>query len=316
MPGPRTFVEPSSPGCVNACQDHGAEKSVTSSPPVGVLSTGSATRNPIVVIQPSKGLFHLDLAAVWQYRELLYFLIWRDVKVRYKQTILGAAWAILQPLMTMVIFTVIFGKLAKMPSDGFPYPIFVYTALLPWTYFAQAIGRSSGSLVRSANLLRKVYFPRLIIPISAALSPLVDFSIAFVVLVGMMVWFGVSPTWGILALPLLLILALLTALSISLFLSALDVKYRDVGHTIPFLVQLWMFASPVAYSVGLVPENWRVLYSLNPLVGVIEGFRWALLGKESPDFGVMAVSTAIVLALLLGGTIYFKQMERTFGDVA
>jgi lipopolysaccharide transport system permease protein len=269
----------------------------------------------VIVVQPSGGLFHLDLGAIWQYRELLYFLIWRDVKVRYKQTVIGAAWAILQPLMTMVIFTVIFGKLAKMPSDGFPYPIFAYTALLPWTYFAQAIGRSGESLVRSANLIRKVYFPRLIVPISAALAPLVDFSIAFIVLVGMMVWFGAAPTWGILALPLFLLLALMTALSASLFLSALHVKYRDVGHTIPFLVQLWMYASPVAYPVSLVPENWRLLYSLNPLVGVIEGFRWALLGHESPDFGVIAASTVMVVALLLGGTVYFKQMERTFADV-
>lgn len=282
---------------------------------IGEGAAGSVTPIPMVVVEPHKGLFHLDLGAVWQYRELLYFLIWRDVKVRYKQTLIGAAWAILQPVMTMVIFTVIFGKLAKMPADGFPYPIFAYTALLPWTYFAQAIGRSGESLVRSANLIRKVYFPRLIVPISAALAPLVDFSIAFTVLLGMMVWFGATPTWGIMALPLFLLLAFMTALSVSLFLSALHVKYRDVGHTIPFLVQLWMYASPVAYSVSLVPENWRLVYSLNPLVGVIEGFRWALLGKESPDFGIMAVSTAMIVALLFGGIVYFKRMERTFADV-
>ena len=270
---------------------------------------------PTVAIKPSASLFHLDLQAVWQYRELLYFLIWRDVKIRYKQTILGAAWAILQPLMTMVVFTVIFGTFANIPSDGLPYPIFTYTALLPWHYFSQAISRSGDSLVSSANLISKVYFPRLIVPIAAALAPLVDFALAFVLLLGMMVWFGIFPTWGVLALPLFLLLALMTALAVSLFLSAMNVKYRDVRHTIPFLVQFWMYASPVAYPVSLVPEKWRLLYGLNPMVGVIDGFRWALLGKSSPDFGPMAVSAAVVLALLLGGIVYFKRMERIFADV-
>jgi lipopolysaccharide transport system permease protein len=235
--------------------------------------------------------------------------------VRYKQTVIGAGWAVLQPLMTMVIFTVIFGNFAKIPSDGLPYPVFTYTALLPWTFFAQGITRGGGSLVSNAGLIRKIYFPRLIVPIAATVAPLVDFAVAFVVLLGMMVWFGIAPTWGVLALPLFLLLALMTALAVDLFLSALDVKYRDVGHTIPFLVQFWMYASPVAYSVSLVPENWRLFYSLNPLVGVIEGFRWALLGKASPDFGVMAVSALVVMALLLCGIVYFKQMERTFADV-
>jgi lipopolysaccharide transport system permease protein len=267
------------------------------------------------VIKPSRGLFHLDLQAVWQYRELLYFLVWRDVKIRYKQTILGAVWAILQPLMTMVIFTVIFGTFAKVPSDDLPYSIFAYTALLPWQYFSQAISRSGESLVTSANLIRKVYFPRLIVPIAATLAPLVDFAIAFVILLGMMVWFGITPTWGLLALPLFLLLAFLSALAVSLFLSALNVKYRDVRHTIPFLVQFWMYASPVVYPVSLVPEKWRLLYGLNPMVGVIDGFRWALLGKASPNFESMAVSTVVVLALLLGGIVYFKRMERTFADV-
>jgi lipopolysaccharide transport system permease protein len=268
----------------------------------------------MVVVQPRNGLFQLDLGAVWQYRELLYFLIWRDVKVRYKQTVIGAGWAIFQPLMTMVVFTAVFGNFAKIPSDGLPYPIFVYTALLPWTYFAQAINRGGNSLVSNANLIRKTYFPRLIMPIASAVAPLVDFAIAFVILLSMMGWFGIAPTWGVLALPLFLLLALLTALAVTLFCSALDVKYRDIGHAIPFLVQLWMYASPVAYPVSLIPESWRLLYSLNPLVGVIEGFRWALLGKESPDFVAMAVSTVIVMALFLGGIIYFKQMERTFAD--
>jgi len=268
-----------------------------------------------IIIRPGGGLFHLELKAIWDYRELLYFLIWRDVKVRYKQTAIGAGWAIFQPLMTMIIFTVVFGNFAQIPSDGLPYPIFTFTALLPWNYFAQAIGRSGVSLVGSANLISKVYFPRLIIPLAAAVAPLVDFAIAFVILLAMMAWFGIAPTWGVLALPLFLLLALATALSVGLWLSALDVRYRDVGHTIPFVVQIWMYASPVAYPLSLVPERWRLLYSLNPMAGVIEGFRWALLGKGDPDFAVMTASAVVVMALLLGGIVYFRQMERTFADV-
>jgi lipopolysaccharide transport system permease protein len=279
------------------------------------ISSALTGIQPTVVIQPRRGLLDLDLQAVWCYRELLYFLTWRDVKVRYKQTVIGAAWALLQPLMTMVIFTVIFGQFAKIPSDGFPYPVFAYTALLPWHFFAQAISRSGMSLVHSANLISKVYFPRLIVPIAAALGPFVDFAVAFIVLLGMMAWFHIMPTWGVLALPLFMLLALLTALAVCLFLSALNVKYRDVGHTIPFLVQFWMYASPVAYPVSLIPDEWRLLYSLNPMVGVIEGFRWALLGKTSPDFVVIVVSTMAVIVLLFGGVIYFRQMERIFADV-
>ncbi|MGH2361172.1 MAG: ABC transporter permease [bacterium] len=275
----------------------------------------SATITPTVVIESRKGLFHPDFGALWQYRELLYFLVWRDIKVLYKQTAIGASWALLQPLMTMIIFTVVFGNFAKIPSDGLPYPIFAYAALLPWTYFAQAIGRGGTSLVADARLISKVYFPRLIVPISAAVAPLVDFAIAFVLLLGMMVWFGITPTWGVLALPLFLLLAVVTALAVGLWLSALNVRYRDVGHAIPFLIQFWMYASPVAYPVSLVPDRWRLLYSLNPMAGVIEGFRWALLGNKSPDFIVMTISTTAVLALLLGGLLYFKSMERTFADV-
>lgn len=270
---------------------------------------------PTVVIQRSKGLFHLDLWAVWEYRELLYFLVWRNVKVRYKQTVIGAGWVILQPLLTMVIFTVVFGNFAKIPSDGLPYPIFAYTALLPWNYFAQAMQRSGSGLVTNANLISKVYFPRLIIPLASVLTPIVDLLWSFLVLLGLMVWFGVSPTWGVLALPLFLLLAMMTALAVSLWLSPLHVKYRDVGYAIPFLTQIWMYASPVVYPVSLVPEPWRLLYSLNPMAGVIEGFRWALLGKSSPDLGVMAVSAATVVALLFGGIVYFKRAERTFADV-
>jgi lipopolysaccharide transport system permease protein len=255
------------------------------------------------------------LGGVYRYRELLYFLVWRDVLVRYKQAAIGVAWVVLQPLLTMVVFTVIFGQFAKLPSDGLPYPIFSFTALLPWNYFAQAISRSGISLVSNANLISKIYFPRLIVPISGALGPLVDFAISFVILLGMMVWYGIAPTWGVLALPFFTLLAVVTAVAVSLYLSALNVKYRDVGHAIPFLVQFWMYASPVVYSVNIIPQKWRLLYSLNPMVGVIEGFRWALLGKERPDFAVMAVGVVVASVLLLGGLIYFKRTERFFADI-
>ena len=283
------------------------------------LSEGDATSRtaaePPLLIGPRKGWLDLDLRSIYRYRELLYFLVWRDVKVRYKQASIGTAWAILQPLMTMLIFTMVFGYFAKMPSDGLPYPIFAYTALLPWNYFAQAINLSSGSVVRNAALVNKVYFPRLITPIAATITPLVDFAVAFVILMGMMPWYGITPTWGVVTLPLFLLLALLTALAVCLFLSALNVQYRDVGYAIPFLVQFWMYASPVVYSIRSVPEKWRALYSLNPMVGVIEGFRWALLGKEHPDFAAMTVSTLAILALLFGGLVYFRRMEQTFADV-
>jgi len=272
-------------------------------------------QGPMVVVGPKKGLFHLDLPSVWQYRELLYFLIWRDVKIRYKQTVIGAAWAVLQPLMTMLIFAVIFGKFARIPSDGSPYPIFAYVALLPWTYFAQAIDRSGTSLVGNPELISKVYFPRLIMPIAAALAPLVDFAIAFTLLLGMMLWFRTPATWAVLALPLFLLLALMTALAVSIFLSALNVRYRDVRHAIPFLVQFWMYASPVAYPVSLVPEKWRLLYGLNPMTGVIEGFRWALLGTQNLDVRLIAASAVVVMAFFLGGVVYFNQAEQTFADV-
>jgi lipopolysaccharide transport system permease protein len=270
---------------------------------------------PSIIVQPHRGLFNIDFRILWYYQELFYFLIWREVKIRYKQTALGVAWAIFQPLLTMGIFTAIFGTFVKVPSDGLPYPVFAFAALLPWTYFAEALSRSSGSLVGDANLIRKVYFPRLIIPLAAVASPLVDFSWAFFLLLIMMAWYEITPTWGIVALPGFLLLALLTALAVGLWLSALNVRYRDIRHTIPFLVQIWMYASPVAYSLNLVPEGWRVVYALNPLVGVIEGFRWALLGKDIPAFGVMIVSMSVVVLLLLGGMVFFQRMERTFADI-
>ncbi len=285
---------------------------------VAETTTGLSSRAddvPAIVIRPSRGLFSLQLHELWEYRELLYFLTWRDIKVRYKQTALGAAWAILQPVMAMVVFTVFFGNFAKIPSDGVPYPIFAYTALLPWNLFANALGRATTSVVGSAHLISKVYFPRLIVPLSATVSGIVDFAIAFVILLGMMMWFGFTPTMSVLALPLFLLLALLTALAVGLWLTALDVKYRDVHYAIPFFIQLWMFASPVVYPVSLVPAKWRALYSLNPMAGVIEGFRWALLGKESPHFGVIGVSAVAVALLLFAGLVYFKRMERTFADV-
>jgi homopolymeric O-antigen transport system permease protein len=270
---------------------------------------------PTIVIEPRKSLLHLDLKAIWEYRELLYFLVWRDLKVRYRQTLIGAGWAILQPLMTMVVFTAVFSTFAKIPSDGLPYPIFTYSALLPWNLFASSLTRGGTSVVGNSQLISKIYFPRLILPLSGILSPIVDFAISFVILLVMMIWFGTFATWGVLALPLFLLLALLTALAVGLWLSALNVRYRDVGHAIPFLIQLWMFSSPIAYPISLIPEKWRMLYSLNPMVGVIEGFRWALLGNESPDFGVMVVSAVMVFALLIPGIVYFKHTERTFADV-
>jgi lipopolysaccharide transport system permease protein len=270
---------------------------------------------PTFVIQPPRGLGSLDVAALWEYRELLYFLVWRDVKVRYKQTFIGASWAIFQPAMTMAIFTVVFGNFAKIPSDGLPYAVFAYTALLPWTYFSTALSRSGTGLVSNANLITKVYFPRLIIPLASVIAPAVDFLFAFLLLLGLMAWFGIVPTWGILVLPLFFLLAMITALAIGLWLAPLNARYRDVGHTIPFVTQFWMFASPVVYPVSLIPESWRLLYSLNPMVGVIEGFRWALLGKGDTDFSPMLVSVAVVLVLLVGGVVFFKRMERTLADV-
>jgi len=279
------------------------------------LAAGNTQRKPTVVISPLKGLFQLDLRNVWHHREMFYFLVWRDVILRFKQTVIGGAWVILQPVITMVIFTMIFGNLAKIPSDGVPYPIFAFSALLPWSYFAAALARSSSSVVNNSNLVTKIYFPRLLIPLAASVGPLVDLIFSFLFLLVLMAWFKIAPTWGLLALPFFLALAVMTALAVGLWSSALNVRYRDVGTIIPFIIQVWMYASPVAYPVSLVPEKWRLLYSLNPMVGVIEGFRWALLGRGSLDLVMMAVSSAVVSILLLGGIVYFKRMEQTFADV-
>ena len=270
---------------------------------------------PTIIIRPSQGWIALKLRDLWEYRELLYFLVWRDIKVRYKQTALGAAWAIIQPFFSMVVFSIFFGKHAKMPSDGIPYPIFAFSALVPWTFFANGLAQSANSLVDSANLIRKVYFPRLTIPIANVLSGLVDFTIAFVVLLGMMFWYGVVPTGRIVWLPLFLLLALVTALAVGLWLSVLNVEYRDVRYTIPFLTQFWMYATPVVYPSSLLSEPWRTIYGLNPMVGVIEGFRWALLGTKTAPGPMIAVSAGAALILLIGGAYYFRRMEKTFADV-
>ena len=272
--------------------------------------------NPAIIhIRPSRGLFAMDLGELWSYRELLYFLVWRDVKVRYKQTAIGATWAMLQPLMTMIVFTLIFRNIGGVPSDGLPYPIFAFTALLPWNLFASALNRSVTSIVSQSNLISKVYFPRLLVPISSTISALVDFAVGFVILAAMMLWFGIVPSWKLVFLPLFVFLALNAVVAVGLWLSAINVKYRDVGHAIPFLVQIWMFASPVAYPISVIPEKWRFLYELNPMVGVIEGCRWAILGNGAPNFTVIYISTAVVTTFLFFGIIYFKRMEETFADV-
>jgi len=270
---------------------------------------------PVIVIKPSRGWIALKLNELWEYRELLYFLIWRDIKVRYKQTVLGAAWAIIQPFFTMVVFSLFFGRLAKMPSDGIPYPIFAYAALVPWTFFANGLSQSSNSLVGSANLIKKVYFPRMVVPISSVISGAVDFVLAFIVLVGMMLVYGIFPTINIIWLPFLLLLTFVTALGVGLWLSAMNVQFRDVRYTVPFLTQFWLFATPIAYPSSLLSEPWRTLYGINPMVGVVEGFRWALLGTDTAPGPIIIVSSLVALVLLVGGTFYFRRMEKTFADV-
>lgn len=266
------------------------------------------------VIQPSSGWSPPDLGELWRYRELLYFLIWRDVKVRYKQTVLGASWAVLQPFLTMVVFSLFFGNLAGIPSDGVPYPVFSYAALVPWTFFAHGLTQSAESLVVSQNLLKKVYFPRLAIPAGTILAGGVDFVIAFVVLLGMMAFYGITPTGAVVWIPALLLLALVTSLGVGLWVSALNVLYRDVGYIVPFIVQLWLFATPIAYPSSMLPEPWRTLYGLNPMAGVVEGFRWALLGTETAPGPIVAVSAVAAVVILVGGGFYFRRMERTFAD--
>ncbi len=265
-------------------------------------------------IEPSRGWVSLRLSEVWEYRELLWFLTMRDIRVRYKQTVLGAAWAILQPLLTMVLFSVFFGRLAKMPSDGIPYPIFCYAAMAPWSFFANGLAQSSNSLVGSANLITKVYFPRLTIPLASVASGLIDFGLAFLVLLGMMWHYGTWPGREVIWLPLLLMLALVTALGAGLWLSALNVQFRDVKYVVPFIVQFWMLATPIAYPSSLLSGGWRIIYGLNPMAGVVEGFRWALLGSRSSPGPLVVASAGAAVLLLISGAFYFRRMERTFAD--
>ena len=268
-----------------------------------------------IVIEPPKGWAPIELREIWSYRELLFFLTWRDVKFRYKQTALGVAWAILQPVLTMVIFSVIFGNLAKLPSGGIPYPVFTYTALLPWQLFAFALASSSNSLVGNQSLISKVYFPRLVIPFSSVMAGVLDFGVSFLVLMGMMVFYNIQLSAIILTLPFFILLAVVSALAVGLWLSALNVQYRDVRYAIPFLTQFWMYATPIAYSSELIPEKWRWLYSLNPMTGVVEGFRWALLGESSLDVFSLGISAIVIVALLISGLYYFKRLEATFADI-
>jgi lipopolysaccharide transport system permease protein len=276
----------------------------------------------ILVLRPSRGWSALNLIDLWRYRELIYFLIWRDVKVRYKQTALGASWAIIQPFVTMVVFTILFGNLAKMPSDGIPYPLFSYTGLLPWGLFTKALSDAGRSMITNRSMITKVYFPRLAIPLASVLSGLVDFALAFVVLIGMILFYNYNPnleyqvvlTPAILTLPLFLVLALITSLGVGLWLSALNVQYRDINYIIPFLTQFWLFITPIAYPASMIPEKWQLLYALNPMAGVVEGFRWALLGADTAPGPMVAVSALIAVILMVTGLYYFRRMERTFAD--
>jgi len=268
-----------------------------------------------ITIKPTSGWSALNLKDLWLYRELVYFLTWRDLKVRYKQTLLGASWAIMQPFLTMVVFSIFFGDLANVPSDGVPYPIFSYVALIPWTLFSKALQDASRSLVANRHMITKVYFPRMILPLASVLAGVVDFMLAFVVLLGMMVFYRITPTANTWMLPLFLLLAIITAIGVGLWLSALNVLYRDINYVLPFLTQFWMFLTPIAYPASMIPERWRVLYALNPMTGVVEGFRWALLGTGQPPGLMTAVSALVALVLLITGMFYFKRMERLFADM-
>jgi lipopolysaccharide transport system permease protein len=277
-------------------------------------STELARAPEIIYIKPSTGLTALNLRDLWIYRELVLFMIWRDIKVRYKQTLLGASWAVIQPILTMLVFNFIFGTIAKVPTEGIPYPIFSYTALLPWGLFTAALNTASRSLTSNQNMITKIYFPRLVLPLSSVLGGLVDFAIAFVLLIVMMIYYKVTPTLAVWLLPLFLLLAVITALGVALWLSAINVQYRDVNYVLPFLTQFWLFLTPVAYSAKIISAKWQLVYSLNPMAGVVNGFRWALLGtKTGPDLN-MLISVAISLVVLVSGLFYFRYMERTFAD--
>jgi homopolymeric O-antigen transport system permease protein len=283
--------------------------------PLEVLRPVEEVSLTTTVIQPRRGFWNLEFKSLWEYRELLYFLVWRDVKVRYKQTALGIIWAVLQPVMATLVFSIFFGRLARVPSDGIPYPLFALVGLVPWQFFANALTQSSNSLVASQHLITKVYFPRLVIPLGTIIASLVDFFFAFLVLIVMMFHYGIKPGLSIFMLPVYVLLAVLTALAAGLWLSALNVQFRDVKHTVPILAQFWMFTTPVVYPSSLIPPKWRLLYGLNPMVGVVEGFRHALLGRPMTSGPMIWVSTGAVLVLLLGGLLYFRKMESTFADI-
>jgi len=275
---------------------------------------GSERADRIIRIEAKKGWIGLKLKELWEYKELLYFLIWRDVRVRYKQTALGAAWAVIQPLFTMIVFSVIFGRLAKLPTDGVPYPLAAFAALVPWTFFSNGLSQGSDSLVGSANLIRKVYFPRLMIPIASVSAGLVDFAISFTMLIIMMFFYGVYPTARSLFVIPMLVLALVTSLGVGFWLSSLNVRFRDVKYTLPFLTQFWLYATPIAYSSSMIPAEWRPLYGLNPMVGVVEGFRWALLGVNTAPGPMVLVSAIVAVVIFVSGAFYFRRMEKTFAD--
>lgn len=298
------------------------EQQTAGSAPILDRDTSNMTKDarereslPLSRIEPTKGWVALKLGELWAYRELIYFFVWRDLKVRYKQTVLGALWAIIQPFLTMVIFTVFFGRLAEVPSDGVPYPLFSFAALVPWTFFANALTQASNSLVANANMLKKIYFPRPTIPIATVFAGVVDFLLAFVVLLGMMAFYRIVPTANVVFLPLFLLMALATSLGVGLWLSALNVQFRDVRYIVPFLTQAWLFATPIAYPSSLLPEHLQPFYALNPMVGVVEGFRWALLDTDTYPLSMVIISSFVALALLISGFIYFRRMERSFADI-
>jgi lipopolysaccharide transport system permease protein len=279
------------------------------------MSTSEQVRYQNTHIEPVHGWTSLNLRELWTYKELLYFFVWRDLKVRYKQTIMGVSWAVIQPILTMVIFSLFFGRLAQVPSDDLPYPIFSFAALVPWTFFANALTNASNSVVNSGNMLKKIYFPRMTLPIATVFSGLLDFFLSFLVLLVMMLFYGIAPTRNVVWLPFFLLVAIITALGSSLWLSAMNVQFRDVRYTIPFIIQAWLFATPVAYPSSLLPEPWRTLYGLNPMAGVVEGFRWALLGTDTAPSPIVLVSTLVAIVILVSGAFYFRRLERSFADV-
>jgi lipopolysaccharide transport system permease protein len=278
-------------------------------------STHDAEAQPTRIIRPHSGWAPLDLAQIWRHRELVLFMAWRDIQLRYRQTLLGVGWAVLQPLSTTVVFAVFFGRLGKIPSDGLPYPVFALTGLIPWQLFAYALLQSSNSLVENQTILRKVYFPRVIVPLASVGAGILDFLVSFLILIAAMAWYRIGVSWRLLALPPLVLLALVTALGVGLWLATLNVRYRDIRYTVPFLTQLWLFATPVAYPASIVPERWRPILGVNPMAGVVEGFRWALLGTGEVSTGLLAISSAVAVAFLVSGLFYFRRMERGFADV-